>query len=263
MMFEYTIDKGADLVDPFKAETGCSCCYSFFSRSGGYGKAPYDSLNVGFHVGDDPETVRRNRATIKGKIGASHLLSALQVHGDSIYTRTAPMEEDLEVEGYDALITNVAGVALMVQHADCQPVLLYDPVVGAIAAIHSGWRGSAQNIIGRVVQCMQKKFATDPASLQAVIGPSLGPCCAEFVNYKKELPESFWSYKDSKNHFDFWQISAMQLKAAGVMVNNITLPGACTACSDSYFSYRKAVRENGGITGRNGSVIVLHLNEEQ
>lgn len=257
-MLDYTIDGAAGTVDQFKTEVGTSCCYSFFAKVGGYGKPPFDSLNVGFHVGDDPEVVKKNRAVIKEKIGAAHLLSALQVHGDKIYTRTDPMEEDLEVEGYDALITNVADVALMVQHADCQPVLLYDPVVGAIAAIHSGWRGSVQNIIGTVVETMGNAFGTDPANLQAVIGPSLGPCCAEFVNYKKELPESFRDYKDEKHYFDFWQISAMQLRVSGVMENNIRLPGACTACSDRYFSYRKAVRENGGITGRNGSVIVLH-----
>lgn len=234
-----------------------SCRYGFFPKIGGVSGAPYSSLNVGLHVGDSPPEVHRNRELVKQKMGAQHLLSALQVHGAGVYVQRAPLKSDLEVDGYDALVTNVSGIALMVQHADCQPVLLYDPHKNAIAAVHSGWRGSVQNILATVVEKLREEYSSDPQNISAITGPSLGPCCAEFINYKKELPVEFQKFKQGENHFDFWQITRKQLLDAGLVERNITTLGKCTCCSSYYFSYRRAVRSGNGVTGRNGSVIML------
>ena len=232
--------------------------YAFFSRSDGQSIGRYDSLNVGLHVGDDASAVRANREYVKQQLQAPSLLSALQVHGTKIHIQTQPLVSDLEVEGYDALITNQKGVALMVQHADCQPVLLYDSVAGVIAAIHNGWRGSVQNILAEVVAALVAEYGVNPANTIAVVGPSLGPCCAEFVHYKDELPEEFQQFNVENSHFDFWKISKKQLMDTGILPGNIEIVGACTVCSQDYFSYRKAVKAGNGVTGRNGSVIVLH-----
>ena len=126
------------------------------------------------------------------------------------------MVEDKEVEGFDALITDLSGVGLMIQQADCQAVLLFDPVKEVIAAVHCGWRGSVQGILGRVIAVMVENYGTAPADLQAVISPSLGPCCAEFVNYRQELPAEFQQFMVRDNYFDFWQISRYQLISAGM-----------------------------------------------
>ena len=145
----------------------------------------------------------------------------------------------------------------MIQQADCQAVLLFDPVRNVAAAVHCGWRGSVANILEKVVYRMISGFGVSPEELLVAISPSLGPCCAEFVNYKKELPVAFRSFKVQEDYFDFWRISKHQLVSAGVIEENITVTGSCTCCSKDYFSYRRSSRISDGVTGRNCSVIVM------
>jgi len=221
-------------------------------RRGGVSPAPYDSLNLSFGVGDTDEKVLENRQRLKAALGIPVLASARQVHGDAVWVIDAPLDQDTELAGYDALVTNQPGVALLVQQADCQAVLLHDPVRQVVAAIHAGWRGSVANIIGKTIRTMHEQFGTAPADLMAGISPSLGPCCAEFVNYRNELPESFHGYQVAPNHFDFWAISRDQLREAGVLSTHIELAGICTKCSPDHFSFR---RER--VTGRFGSLIML------
>ncbi|MBW1984000.1 MAG: polyphenol oxidase family protein, partial [Deltaproteobacteria bacterium] len=91
------------------------------------------------------------------------------------------------------------------------------------------------------------------SDLIAGIGPSLGPCCAEFVNYKKEIPEAYWTYKNQDNYFDFWAVSKDQLCNAGVLPENTHLSKICTKChTDRFYSYRGE-----GTTGRFAAVIGL------
>jgi YfiH family protein len=231
--------------------------YHFFTRHGGVSSGSYASLNVSYGTGDDPRNIVENRARIRRRVGTERLISAHQIHSSRVYLDTREMTESHEVKDYDALISNQPGTALMIQQADCQAVLLYDPVNHTIAAIHNGWRGSVANIIAATVEQMQHHYGTDPARLEARISPSLGPCCAEFVNHEKELPEHFRRFQVSNNHFDFWQISAEQLRGAGLQPESVHLSDACTSCSGDYFSYRRAVREAAPQGGRHASVIFL------
>lgn len=234
--------------------------FGMFNRHAGVSGGRFSSLNVGFHVGDSKDAVEENRKRVKTRLGLSHMLSAEQVHGVSVYCLKEKLEKDVEIggqTGYDALFTAEKGVGLMIQHADCQAVLLYDPSKGVIGAVHAGWRGSVQRILQKAVATMIREYGASGGNIQAVIGPSLGPCCAEFVNYKRELPEEFLSFMVKENHFDFWGISTMQLLEAGLVENNIGITRVCTACSADYFSYRRACRQSGGVTGRNSSVIAL------
>jgi copper oxidase (laccase) domain-containing protein len=96
-----------------------------------------------------------------------------------------------------------------------------------------------------------------PANLLAVISPSLGPCCAEFIHYKNELPAWMHAFQIRPHHFDFWAISRKQLLDAGVLPGHIDTAGLCTRCNSRFFSYRRARATADGITGRNGSVIGL------
>ncbi len=226
-------------------------------RFKGVSVSPYDSLNLSYSVGDDAVSVTENRRRVKEQLGIRTLLSARQVHGDSCYITRKLVSADLEVNGYDALMTDQSDLGLMIQQADCQGVTLYDPDCPAIAAIHSGWQGSVQNIIGKTTEKMIALYNSSPGRIRAHISPSLGPCCAEFVNHSLEFPPAFLDFQVKKNYFDFWQISRMQLLQAGLRDEHIKAAELCTSCSPDYFSYRRACREGDGCTGRCATVIAL------
>lgn len=236
---------------------GASCRYGLFSRHGGVSNGVYASLNFGLGAGDDDHAVHENRDIVKKRLGVDTLLLAKQVHDKKVYALDGPLLGDAQVDGYDSLITNREGVGLVIQNADCQAILFYDKEKQVIGAAHSGWRGSVANIAAETVAAMEAEYGTNPAHLQVVVSPSLGPCCAEFVNFRQELPAEFEKFMVADNHFDFWQITRHQLQECGVEPANIAITGVCTSCSDDYFSYRRACREGDGSTGRNCSVIVL------
>lgn len=224
-------------------------------RHNGVSRSPFHSRNVSYGVGDDPLSVLENRKLLKNELSIPHILSARQVHGDRIFIATVPLSDDLEVDGYDALISDIPGIGLMIQQADCQAITLFDPTHSVIAAIHNGWKGSVLNIASKTVLAMQEHYNTSPTDIQAYISPSLGPCCAEFTNHMSELPPSFLAFQIKRNYFDFWQISRMQLINAGLKQHNIEIADQCTLCSPNYFSYRRACREGNRQTGRCATVI--------
>ena len=220
--------------------------HGIFTREGGSSKPPYQSLNISFNVGDDPDNVQNNTQRIVSVMGFSRWQSLKQTHSCIIHVINS-CSQDLLIG--DALITEEPNILLIIKTADCQPVLLADPVDNRVAAIHSGWRGSVQNIIGKTIAKMIE-LGTKPQNILAGIGPSLGPCCAEFIHYKQELPESLWSYASKPNYFNFWEISKTQLQNEGVFANNIESSEMCTKCCPDFFSYRRKK-----ISGRFGSVI--------
>ena len=233
--------------------------HGIFTRHFGNSSAPFASLNVSFGLGDANDHIQQNRRIIARAMGGHDLIYAQQVHGDQVLIMNpdqSPTGDDgsRRLGTGDAMVTATAGKLLMTQLADCQSILLYDTTRQVVANIHSGWRSSIRNIAGQTVNAMQKHFGSDPAHLLAGIGPSLGPCCAEFIHYRKEIPERLWPYKVSKHHFDFWTISRDQLCAAGVSPDHIENSNICTRCNTAlFFSYRGE-----GQTGRFASVIGLN-----
>lgn len=230
--------------------------HAILNREGGCSAPPFASLNLSYGVGDLPHRVAANRQRIKQTLAAEILLSAAQVHGDQVFC-AKEMEEDTEVQGYDALMTDQPGVCLLIQQADCQAILLHDPVRKAVAAIHCGWRGNVRNIIATVVARMRREYRSEPTTLRALISPSLGPCCAEFKNFHSEFPPAMHRFQVQPSYFDLWRLSAAQLTDSGVLAAHIETMGICTACSPEYFSYRRSNREGLPATGRNGSLIML------
>ena len=224
--------------------------YGTFNRHGGVSQSPWDSNNVSFGLGDNSENVRANREQIKKAIGFKRLVSAKQVHGTKVHVVDEAPGEDLEANAFDALITNVPGIGLMIQQADCQAVFLFDPEKKAVGIAHVGWRGTVADIIAETVFTMSQTFSTEPVDIIAAISPSLGPCCAEFVNFRSELPAALHGYQVRPNYFDFWKISRDQLSSTGIRPENIHVAGICTCCNQDFFSYR---RERD--TGRFASVI--------
>jgi len=209
------------------------------NRHGGVSPPPWNSNNIAFELGDSSENVSVNREQIKKTFGFKRLVSAKQVHGSKVYSADQVPAGDLEVDGFDALISNVPGTGLMIQQADCQAVFLFDPEKKAVAIAHAGWRGTVADIIAETVFAMSQAFLTEPVDITAAISPSLGPCCAEFINYRSELPAALHGYQVRANYFDFWAISRDQLCAAGIRSENIHVAAICTCCNQDYFSYRR------------------------
>ncbi len=226
-----------------------------FSRTGGYSDGVHSSLNFSFHVNDTDQNVCKNRELAQKILNLAYLASAHQVHLDRI--KIVEEKTTMEYDGYDALITNCKGMGLLVQQADCQAVLLHDPETQTIGAIHCGWRGSVCEIIPRTIERMQTAFGVVPHHIRAVISPSLGPCCAQFIHYKTELPAWMHAYQVRRGYFDFWAISRIQLVESGVPFQQIETTGICTRCTPSFFSHRRDVASGRKFGGRGGSVIGL------
>lgn len=218
--------------------------HGVFARAPGCSDAPFHRLNVSLAVGDDAQRVERNRRAVADSMQAEELVFARQVHGNAIVVIDGrPVSPDaLEETGMpvgDAMVTDQPGKFLVVSVADCQPILMYDPRRRLVANVHSGWRGSVANVAGRTVAVMAERFGCDPGDVRVGIGPSLGPCCAEFTNYRDEIPSELWAYKRDSVRFDFWAMSRDQLIRAGVPRDQIHVSGLCTKCrTDRFFSYR-------------------------
>ncbi len=217
--------------------------------------------NAGPNSGNRPAASESSRRAIAGCMDDAELVFLNQVHGKNVAVIKTDRDLQRAVKSppsADSVITQIPGACLAIQAADCQSVMLCDPVRGVAANIHSGWRGSISNIIGACIETMKREFAVDPADLSAGIGPSLGPCCAEFVHYRQEFPGSFWKYKDDKDRFDFWQISRDQLRAAGVKPENVECAHVCTMCNPHlFYSYRRE-----GSTGRFAAVVGLKRKDQ-
>ncbi|VEN73782.1 Polyphenol oxidase [Candidatus Desulfarcum epimagneticum] len=230
--------------------------HGVFSRKGGKSRGPFKSLNVTLGAGDDDACVAANRERVRRALGADKTLYFKQTHGDGIAILkkrekpdlAAMLQSPLEA---DAAITDVPGVFPVMQTADCQAILMADPQKRVVAAVHSGWRGSVADIAGKTVRAMKEAFGCAPENILAGVGPSLGPCCAEFVNFKDEFPPGLFKYGDASAHFDFWTLTRDQLREAGLPGRNIFAGGMCSKCETAlFFSYRGEK-----ITGRLASAI--------
>jgi len=214
--------------------------HAVFSRHGGVSDPPFSTLNTSYSTGDNEDRVRRNLSTVMEVMGGENFLYMHQMHGREVMVvrekDPSPFRQGAEV---DAVISDRKRLVLIVKQADCQGVLLYDPTTEVIGAAHCGWRGNVLNILGSVVDKMVTEFGCRRERMVAAIGPSLGPCCAEFIGYQKIFPESFVASMVRENYFDLWQISRNQLLEAGVDSANIEVSGVCTVCRrDLFFSYR-------------------------
>ena len=191
-----------------------------------------------------------------------------QVHGCEIREVLRPDTTRDELEGVDALVTNVPGVAISVRTADCIPVLLYDPVHKAVAAVHAGWRGTVQHISLKVIDRMRELYGTQASNLLAVIGPGIGP---DSFQVGQEVADAFAaagfpmekilsdrgpkkpSVKNPMNgglHLDLWEANRWLLIMSGVLADNIQISGICTYLNNDLFysARREGIKCNRMIT---------------
>jgi hypothetical protein len=219
--------------------------HGFTTRGGGASGPPFDALNLGGSVGDDPAAVEENWARLRAATGLA-FARVRQVHGDCVAEAAAPGAPAQEA---DAVVTAAAGVAACVLVADCVPVLLADPRSGAVAAVHAGWRGTIARIAGRSVEALAARHGARPGDLVAAIGPSIGPCCYEVS------PDLAARFRDgfgagvvhAGRRLDLWAANEAALRDAGVAPGRLDVLRRCTACEAAhFFSHRR----DQGRTGR-------------
>lgn len=244
-----------------------SCTVHCFStRLGGVSEGTLVSLNLGIHRGDKPRNVLENfrRLGSAAGFGLHDLVFTRQVHTDVVKTVTAadrgrglffPVEEDC-----DALITRERGAALAVFSADCGTILLYDPKVQAVGAVHAGWRGTALGIAGKAVEAMAREFGCDPRDIRAALGPCISRCCFET---NRDVPDAMLRVlgddaleaidrAGEKFHVDLKLLNTVWLRRAGV--ERIDVSPDCTCCQpDRFWSHRRTGERRGSLA----SIVML------
>lgn len=232
--------------------------HALSTRNGGVSAGDFSSLNLGFHVGDEVEDVRRNRELWAQHEGfpLQHLVAAQQVHGSSVHVVSRPdvgrgaFGWDDALPACDALVTNEKNVPLLILVADCAPVLLVDPTKRVCAVVHAGWRGALAGIAGKTIETMQREFGTRPDDVLATIGPCLsvenlevGEEVAAQVEEKDALAivrREEWP----KPHLDLRGLIGRDLAQVGLSEPNIEISPMCPKeRHDLFFSHR----------GQNGS----------
>lgn len=250
---------------------------------------PEKVLNLGYTDWDQRERVTMNREKFFRAVGAADMQPVMlrQIHSDMACGAAGETVAAAEPTKGDALFTREPGALLVVQTADCVPILLADTKQRAIAAVHSGWRGTVKRIAQKTIGRMQMEFGTRPENLVAAIGPAIGACCyevgsdvakefhAQFPNARDWFDGSFDALASGENdpnwlpwltmrppghpppapsvQLDLVAANRAILVEAGIRAENISVSGYCTACrKDLFFSYRR--EQN---TGRMMAAIAL------
>ena len=239
--------------------------HGFTTRLGGVSQGIFSSLNIGMHRGDSPENVAENYRRLGEALGfsAERLVLAHQTHSDLVRVVTeADCLGSLSHRDYpecDGLVTNTPGVALVVFTADCTPILLHDPVTGAVGAVHAGWRGTASGIAKNAVKTMVSAFGCKTENICAAIGPNIGACCFEtdgdvpeaMISALGDEAKPFVRTKGDKFYLDLKQINALWLRRSGI--TNIEISDCCTACRPDLFWSHRVTR---GERGSQGAIII-------
>lgn len=239
--------------------------HCFTTRYGGVSRRHLAAMNIGTHRGDKPENVIENYRILGRAMGFDPQKAVLtkQTHTDIVFSvgekhhgagLFAP-----ELSECDGLITCTPGTALVVFTADCTPILLHDPVTGAVGAVHAGWRGTAAKIGTKAVQAMCREYGCKAENICAAIGPNIGACCFETDgDVPEEMRNAYGQGAEScirtvgrKFFVDLKQINAMSLRQAGV--KNIEVSSLCTACDTRRFWSHRRV---GAARGSQGAIIV-------
>lgn len=242
----------------------------FTIRTGGASGQPYDSFNLGLHVGDEPEQVVANRRQLAA---ALHMpfdawTCADQVHGSQVCQVMAggAGKESLQdvIAATDGLYTTEPNILLTSFYADCVPLYFLAPDTGAIGLAHAGWKGTVQRIAEEMVQAITERTKTRPEQLLVALGPSIGGCCYEVDERIMEQVRTSvkeWesavtpAQKDGNYMLDLRKLNRLVLLEAGIEESHILMTDWCTSCrTDLFFSHRKEAKEKGS-TGRMASYI--------
>ncbi|MUV36210.1 Laccase domain protein YlmD [Lentibacillus sp. JNUCC-1] len=235
----------------------------FTSRQNGFGHPPYDTFNLGLHVGDEDDRVLKNRRLLGEELGFSldRWVVGEQVHDSLIKTVTADdkgkgaAELQTALQGVDGLITDVSGIMLAAFYADCVPLYFFDPVDHRIGIAHAGWKGTVQEIAGRMITRFVKNGSV-LRNIKVTIGPSISRQAYEVdETVLKQIPSKWHEttvQKTKKGHglLDLKQLNVEILLKYGVLRHNIDVTEYCTFRDDQlFFSHRRAEGPTGRMLG--------------
>ncbi|SBS26714.1 Laccase domain protein YfiH [Marinomonas spartinae] len=219
------------------------------TRIGGVSGMPFDSLNLGAHVGDDIERVNENRRLFALSIGMPDSIQWLnQVHGVTV----AHLPSDGDIESADAAFTQQKNQVCAILTADCLPVFFCDEAGQRVAVAHAGWRSLCSGVLEETLACFD-----DPEKVMVWLGPAIGPnafevggeVCEAFVAVQSQAEQAFIAKENGKWLGDLYLIARQRLAAKGVV--QVYGGDHCTHTESSlFYSYRRD-----GQTGRMASVI--------
>ncbi len=235
---------------------------AIFTRRGGISPAPWDTLNVGGSVGDDPARVTENRVRSfrsRDREPAS-IHDVWLVHGTNVVCAESPRLMTGKPTQADILLTDNPEVTLFMRFGDCLPLLFHDPEKRVVGIAHAGWLGTVRGAASAAVAAMQERYGCKPGHILAGIGPSIGvdhyevgkEVAAQFREIFGDDSERVIESRNGSTYLDLWTANVIQLKQAGV--ERVEVSGVCTACHlDDWFSHRAEK----GKTGRFGALIAL------
>lgn len=248
----------------YQTAEGISVPHCFTTRLGGVSTGSQASLNLAVGRGDTLENVEENLKILGNTLGfdLKKLVMTRQTHSDIVRAVTAadangPCHKDYPE--CDGLVTNTPGVALLVFTADCTPILLHDPVTGAVGAVHAGWRGTVQAIAAKAVEAMAEHYGSKPENIRSAIGPNIGAC---HFDTHRDVPDALeealgsWVWKwiscrEGKYFPDLKQINSEILRLHGV--KQVEISEECTYCAHQRFWSHRYTK---GDRGSQGALIV-------
>lgn len=235
--------------------------HAMFTRHGGVSPAPWESLNMGATVGDNPLRVGENRRRAFAAVGRNlySMYDVWQVHSATVVYAESPRGDAPHLQA-DAIITDNPDVTLFMRFADCVPILLCDPVHKVVGIVHAGWLGTVRFIVRETVEAMRAQFGSSPLDIFAGIGPSIGAHHYQVGEDVITQVEAAFGEESSfllqnvagKVQFDLWASNRLLLERCGIV--NIVVSEICTAChTEDWYSHRGEQ----GQTGRFGGLICL------
>ncbi len=234
------------LLYPERLHAAADLAAGFSTRRGGVSEPPFDTLNLGLSVGDDPDAVEQNRTRFFEALGFQSHQAAIagQVHGSAVLAVT----EGGLYRGYDGLVTAQPGVLLCITAADCAAVLLADPEARIVGACHAGWRGTVACIVARTVEVMAHLGAR-PQRMLAYVSPCISRAAFEVgPEVAARFDDAFvYPQAEGNPHVDLKAALQHQLQDAGLAEGHIEVAAGCTASDTAQFFSHRA--ENGR-TGR-------------
>ena len=263
---------GASKIEEYKDKIK----YYVTTSLGGVSKYPYNTLNISFKNIEDRENSEKNLDIACEKLGFTrdNVVCVYEDHTDKVLIITEDNKEEYlfskhHNEVYDAMITNVKNVPLLITVADCNAIVMYDARNNVIANIHSGWKGTVQKIYLKALNKMQEKFDTNPEDVICVYSPTIQECCWKtkdrdlawgFKKYWEDIDINKYVHEDDDGwiHVDFTYPITSDLVKAGIREENIVNEKICTACNvDTFFSFRKKTELNEPAYGTQASIIQL------
>ncbi len=261
-----TVHKNGDLVylsfPKIDASGGATCVFT--TKFGGVSKGPFSTMNMSFSRGDKNDYVLENYKRICDAAGIDNtrLIFTKQTHTTNVYTANpefigSSTPTDPSYNDIDGLVTDLAGVGLVSQYADCVPLVFYDPIRRVVATSHAGWRGTVGKIAEKTIEKMVSDYGCKTKDIIAGIGPSVSKCCYEVDDpvMCKVRALDFITLGDvatdkgnGKYMLDLKELNRLIMIHCGIDEGNIDVADICTCCeSDTFFSHRVCGNERGNL----------------